>query len=103
MLGDIAHALRQLKSDVAQALDAALIIRVCHEVGHRWRERELDPVATIHGFLLQVLHGNTACSHVPHLLGKNVTAEEYGLARSRLPLESWITADHRIPSTGVVG
>jgi Transposase DDE domain len=87
MLGNITHTLRQFKTDVARALDAALIIRVCHELGHRWRERELDPVATVHGFLLQVLHGNTACSHVPHLLGKNVTAEAYGLARTRLPLE----------------
>jgi hypothetical protein len=41
MLGNIAHTLRQFKSDVSQALDAALIIRVCHELGHRWREREL--------------------------------------------------------------
>ena len=87
MFGNISHALRQIKSDVARALDAALIIRLCVELGHRWRDRELYPVATVHGFLLQVLHGNTACSHVPHLLGKSVTAEAYGLARARLPLE----------------
>lgn len=87
MFGNITQALREIKSDVARALDAALIVRVCVELGHRWRERELDPVVTVHGFLLQVLHGNTACSHVPHLLGKKVTAEAYGLARARLPLE----------------
>jgi hypothetical protein len=87
MFSNISHALRQIKSDVARALDAALIVRVCHELGHRWRERELNPVATVQGFLLQVLHGNTACSHVPHLLGKSVTAEAYGMARARLPLE----------------
>ena len=44
-------------------------------------------MVTIQGFLLQVLHGNTACSHVPRLLGREVTAEAYGQARSRLPLE----------------
>jgi Transposase DDE domain len=86
MFGNIAHAVRQIKSDVAHALDAAVIVRLCHELGHRWRERELDPVTTVRGFLLQVLHGNTACSHVPHLLGKKVSAEAYGLARARLPL-----------------
>jgi hypothetical protein len=37
--------------------------------------------------LLQVLHGNTACNHVPHLLGKSITGEAYGMARARLPLE----------------
>jgi hypothetical protein len=87
MFGNIADALRQIKVDVAQSLEPALITRVCQELGHRWRRRALDPVATVHGFLLQVLHGNTACSHVPHLLGKSVTAEAYGLARARLPLK----------------
>jgi hypothetical protein len=86
MFGNISQAVEQIKSDVARALDAALVVRVCRELGHRWRERELDPVTTVKGFLLQVLHGNTACSHVPHLLGKKVSAEAYGLARARLPL-----------------
>lgn len=86
MFCNIADAVRQIKSDVAHALDAALVVRLCRQLGHRWRERELDPVTTVQGFLLQVLHGNTACSHVPHLLGKKVSAEAYGLARARLPL-----------------
>lgn len=86
MFANIADALRQIKSGVAAALDASLITRLCHELGHQWRERTLDPVTTVRGFLLQVLHGNTACSHVPRLLGKNVSGEAYGLARARLPL-----------------
>lgn len=87
MFANIADALQQIKSDVPRALDAAWILRVCVELGHQWRKRELDPVTTVRGFLLQVLHGNTACNHVPHLLGKRVTGEAYGLARARLPLE----------------
>lgn len=87
MFANIAYALQQIKSDVSRAFDAAWIVRICVELGHQWRERELDPVTTVRGFLLQVLHGNTACSHVPHLLGKSVTGEAYGLARARLPLE----------------
>ena len=86
MFGNIADAGRQIKSDAAHALDAALVVRLCRQLGHRWRERELDPVTTVQGFLLQLLHGNTACSHVPHLLGKQVSAEAYGLARARLLL-----------------
>ncbi len=87
MFHNVALALRQITSNVARCLDAAMITRICVELGHRWRERELDPVTTVHGFLLQVLHGNTACNHVPHLLGKSVTGEAYGQARARLPLE----------------
>jgi hypothetical protein len=87
MFGNITDALRQIKSDVAQALEASLITRLCIELGHKWRERELDPVTTVRGFLLQVLHHNTACSHVPHLLGKSFSSEAYGQARARLPLE----------------
>ncbi len=87
MFDNITHALHQIKTDVARALEAALIVRLCAEVGHRWRNREFDPVATVHGFLLQVLHGNTACSHVPHLLNKSVTGDAYGQARARLPVE----------------
>lgn len=87
MSRNITDALHQIKTDVARALEATLIVRICSELGHQWRDRQLDPVATVHGFLLQVLHGNTACSHVPHLLSKSVTGEAYGQARARLPVE----------------
>jgi hypothetical protein len=87
MFDNISHALHQIKSDVARTLEAAMIVRLCTELGHHWRERELNPVATVHGFLLQVLHGNTACNHVPHLMGKSISGEAYGQARARLPLE----------------
>jgi len=55
-------------------------------LGHRWRERLLDPVTTIHLFLLQVLHGNAARSHLPRLTGQPFTASAYCQARARLPL-----------------
>jgi hypothetical protein len=87
MFGNITDALVQIKSDVAAALEASVITRLCVDLGHAWRKRELDPVTTVWGFLLQVLHQNTACSHVPHLLGKSFSAEAYGQARARLPLE----------------
>ena len=87
MFNNITNAIAQIKSGVARALEASLITQLCVELGHRWRNRELDPVTTVRGFLLQVLYQNTACSHVPHLLGKAVSSEAYGQARARLPLE----------------
>lgn len=87
MHGIIQQAVMQIKDDVGRALGTETIEAVCRAVGHAWRRRELDPAATLQGFLLQILHGNTACSHVPRLLGKQVTAKAYSEARSRLPLE----------------
>ncbi len=87
MASNILAAVRQIKANVAAHLEAAAIERLCHELKHVWRERLLGPVATVHAFLLQVLHGNTACDHVPHLMHASFTGEAYGQARARLPLE----------------
>jgi hypothetical protein len=87
MNASIEQVVMQFKHNVGQAFQPGAVVALCRSIGHVWRERHLDPVATLQGFLLQVLHGNTACSHVPRLLGKAVTAEAYGQARSRLPLE----------------
>jgi hypothetical protein len=86
MVDSILRTLDEIKSDVAKHLQAAAIERVCLELNYRWRERLLGPVATIHAFLLQVLHENTACDHVPHLMGRQFTGEAYAQARARLPL-----------------
>jgi hypothetical protein len=87
MASNILAAVRQIKANVAEHLEAAAIERLCHELKHAWRERLLGPVVTIHAFLLQVLHGNTACDHVPHLMQASFTGEAYSQARARLPLE----------------
>lgn len=83
----ITAAISRIKSDVARILTPDSIRAACRRVGHTWRERVLDPATTVHLFLLQVLNGNTACSHVPHLGGVNCTGEAYNQARSRLPLK----------------
>jgi hypothetical protein len=67
-------------------LEDDAIVRACEEAGHRWRERDLGPVATVKMFLLQILYGNVACEFVPHLAGKDVTGSAYCTARGRLPL-----------------
>lgn len=85
-MASIARALVRIKQDVVACLSGALIEQVCRDAGHAWRERVLDPVTLLHLFLLQILHGNTACAAVPRLSGQSFTASAYCQARSRLPL-----------------
>lgn len=59
----------QFKADVAKALSAQTIEKVCGYLGYRFRERVLGPVNLVHVFLLQILHGNTACTALPRLSG----------------------------------
>jgi hypothetical protein len=86
MLGNIARIVKQFKQSWSQELEDDAIKRACEEAGHRWRERELGPVATVKLFLVQILFGNVACEFVPHLAGKRVTGSAYCTARGRLPL-----------------
>lgn len=82
----IPQILRQLKADVGTAIAAETITKICRYLGYRCRERVLGPVTTVHVFLLQILHGNTACSALSRLAGVRFTATAYCLARARLPL-----------------
>ena len=79
-------ALRQLCDGLATALTPAAIRTACRAVGHTWRDRVLDPVTTVHLFVLQILHRNTACAHLPRLTGRTFSASAYCQARARLPL-----------------
>jgi hypothetical protein len=87
MASNILAAVRQIKSNVAEHLEAAAIEAICRDLKHVWRDRLLGPVMTVHAFLLQVLHGNTACDEVPHLMHASFTGDAYIQARLRLPLE----------------
>jgi Transposase DDE domain len=86
MARSIVAAVERIKADVAHFLTPDTIRELCRALKHRWRERVLDPATTIHLFLLQILHGNTACSHVPRLGGVECSGEAYCQGRSRLPL-----------------
>jgi hypothetical protein len=89
MVGTVMEALRHIKAELATLLDAPAILALCHEVGYQWRARLLDPVTTVHLFILQILHGNTACSHLPRLVAQRFTASAFCQARTRLPLGVW--------------
>jgi hypothetical protein len=88
--------LSQFRQDIAATLDPTAILDVCRAVGHTWRQCLLDPVAIVHLFLLQVLHGNTALTHLPHLAGLAFTASAFCQARARLPLAVFVGLLQRV-------
>lgn len=92
----ITHTLRRIKGDLFSLLSPAAIEQVCRESGYNWRNRRLGPAATIHYFILQILYGNTACSHVPRIVGETFTASAFCQARKRLPLSVVTTLVARI-------
>jgi len=69
----ISQALDCIKRQFTDAIDPQLIQQLCRDLGHHWRERDLGPVVTIHLFLQQVLHGNTAVAHLRRLCGRDFT------------------------------
>jgi hypothetical protein len=85
-MANITRAVRQVKEDLARLLSRSFVEGICRDAKHHWRDRVLDPFTTLHLFVLQILHGNTSCNHVPHLGGQRFTSEAYCQARSRLPL-----------------
>ena len=86
MVPNITTVLQRFTGEWALLLQPEAILAVCQEIGYTgWRDRVLTPVTTMHLFLLQILHGNTACSHLPHLSGLRFSAAAYCQARARLP------------------
>jgi len=83
----IAQAVRQFKRNWLNLLETNQIEAVCLDVGHVWRERVLSPAVTVQVLLLQVLHGNAACSHVARLAQLSFTPAAYCQARQRLKLD----------------
>ena len=82
----IVTILGRLKQDLADELSPDAIEQACKQEKYSWRKRMLDPVTTVYLFILQILHGNTACSHVVHFGRWNFTDAAYCAARKRLPL-----------------
>jgi len=81
----IAASLARVKA-LPQLVKSSLILDACHAAGHTWRDSVLNPLATITLFLIQILHGNTACEHLRHLSPLRFTASAYCQARRRLPV-----------------
>jgi DDE family transposase len=86
MPATLTHVVKQFQQQWTGQLAPEAILTACRSVAYRWRERTLNPVTTIQLFLVQILHGNTACTHLRHLTKLQVTASAYCQARMTLPL-----------------
>jgi hypothetical protein len=70
MVPHITTILPRFTGEWAMWLPPEALLTVCREIGYTaWRDRVLTPVTTMQLFLGQMLHGHTACSHLPHLAG----------------------------------
>jgi hypothetical protein len=85
-MATLTSALERVKQELDQYLPVTVIAQACVAAGHRWRRRKFDPVFTIQLFVLQVLHFNTAITHLRHLAQRPINAAAYCKARMRLPL-----------------
>jgi hypothetical protein len=95
MVPSITTILQRFTGEWATLLQPDAILAVCSEIGYTaWRSRVLTPVTTIPLFLLQLLHGHTACSHLPHLSGLRCRAAADCQARARLPLRFFNLGSH---------
>lgn len=81
----ISRAVANVKGYFTTYVADTLILQGCQDVDHAWRERQLGPVVTTYLFLQQVLHGNTACSHLRHLSGRPVNPSAYCQAQPLAP------------------
>jgi len=79
--------LEQFQENWPRQIQPEAIENACRNAGHAWRVRKLDPVTTIHLFLLQILHGNAAITELPRLAKIAFSATAYCKARARLPRE----------------
>jgi hypothetical protein len=85
---NVEQVLARVRKDGLDNLPLApLVEQLCGELGHRWRDRLLTPIVTVRLFVLQVLHGNTAITHLRHLSGLAFSPGSYCEARERLPLQ----------------
>jgi len=97
----ISDTLAGIKSNPLALLGGAECVDQCFAAaGHVWRERVLTPARTMKLFILQVLHGNTAISHLRHLSDIDVSDSSYCAARARLPLAGVAAATARLCCDG---
>jgi hypothetical protein len=83
----ISNTLSALRQDLAARLGDDVILAACRAAGHTWCDSALlTPAAIIHWFLIPILHGNTALTHVSLMAGRAFSASAFCQARARLPL-----------------
>src|SRR5215467_6182480 len=88
MTATLTQVVKQFQQDWASQLEPEAILAACRGIAYQWRERTRNPVTTIQLFFVQILHGNTACTHLRHLTKLNVTASAY--CQARIPTATFI-------------
>jgi hypothetical protein len=78
--------LGRIQQDVAALLDEDAINAACREENYTWKDRLLNPTNTVHLFILQILHRNTALNDLPRKTHASFTGSAFCKARRRLPL-----------------
>src|SRR5207248_2084966 len=78
--------LGRLRQDLAAELAPDAIEQACRPERYSRRNPVLNPMTNRYLFLLQILHGHTACQHAVHFGRWNFTDSAYCAARKRLPL-----------------
>ena len=82
----ITDVIGRFKQRWTEELSAAAIAQACRDEDMTWNNSALNPIVTIQIFFLQVLHGNTACEHLPRLARMSFSAAAYCKARMRVKL-----------------
>ncbi len=86
-MADIVQALAHVRNSSGESLlPAAPVDDLCRTLGIAFRDRLFTPLWTLRVFLLQILNGNTAITHLRQLTSVAFAASSYCEARLRLPL-----------------
>jgi hypothetical protein len=100
MVSHITTILQRFTGQWSMLLQPDAVLTVCRAIGYTaWRDRVLTPVTAMRLFLLQILHGNTACSHLPQrmVMCQSATLQHIGVERiSSLDALRWLST----PCTG---
>lgn len=86
-VANLAALARLRREPFADLPIASLLDQLCRDENHNWRDTLLTPLVTLRLFALQILHGNTAITHLRQLSGVDFAPASYCEARQRLPLE----------------
>jgi Transposase DDE domain len=91
MVHSIEQLVRQFKNNWTRQLDDDSLNQACRDHDLTWNDTLLNPITTIKIFFLQILHGNTAMTHLRHLSKLCFTASAYCQARMKIPLQVFQT------------
>ena len=83
---DMFASLQRVNQRLSDVLSYEFVEGLARSIGMRWRKRTLTPVVMVRLLVLQVLHRNTAYSHLPRAGKLKFTAAAFCKANKKLPL-----------------